>query len=68
MENKDNPIIGYSAFTLFDECYEYNENACYIADSPESLKKFLKEAMFNINNYRIDTIKLNDIIDDYGCS
>jgi len=31
-------IIGYSAFRLFDECYEYNENACYIADSPESLK------------------------------
>jgi hypothetical protein len=68
MNDNDNPIIGYSALALFDECYEYNENACYIADSPESLKKFLEDAGFNINGYRIDTITLNDILDDYGCS
>jgi hypothetical protein len=68
MENNGNPVIGYSAFILYDECYEYNENACYIADSPESLKDFLKDAAFNINNYRFDTIRLNDILDDYGCS
>lgn len=68
MENKDNQVIGYSAFRLFDECYEYNENACYIADSPNSLKEFLEGASFNIKDYRIDTIKLNDILDDYGCS
>jgi len=68
MENKDNPIIGYSAFIFFEECYEYNENACYIADSPESLKECLEGASFNIKDYRIDTIKLNDILDDYGCS
>ncbi|MDO9263291.1 MAG: DUF1186 domain-containing protein [Desulfosalsimonadaceae bacterium] len=68
MINNDNPIIGYSAFTLFGECYEYCENACYIADSPESLTKFLEDAGFKINNYRIDTIALNDISDDYGCS
>ncbi len=68
MENIDNPIIGYSAFILYDECYEYNGNACYIADSPESLKEFLKGATFNINDYRIDAIKLSDILDDYGCS
>jgi len=37
MNNNDNPIIGYSAFILIDECYEYNENACYVADSPEAL-------------------------------
>ncbi len=68
MNDSDNPIIGYSAFTLYDDSYEYNENACYIADSPESLKKFLGDAVFNINDYRIDTIKLTDILDDYGCS
>jgi hypothetical protein len=68
MENNDHPIIGYSAFILFDECYEYNENACYIADSPESLKDFLKDTTFNINDYRLDTIKLSHILDDYGCS
>ena len=68
MENNDNPIIGYSAFILYEECYEYNENACFLADSPESLKEFLKDASFNINDYRIDPIRLSDIIDDYGCS
>ena len=68
MKYDDNPIIGHSAFILYDECYEYIENACYIADSPESLKKFLKDATFNINDYRLDTIRLSDIIDDYGCS
>jgi Protein of unknown function (DUF1186) len=68
MENNDNPIIGYSGFILYEECYEYNENACFLADSPESLKEFLKDASFNINDYRIDPIRLNDIIDDYGCS
>ncbi len=68
MENNDNPIIGYSAFRLYDECYEYDENACYIADSQESLKDFLKDATFNINDYRFDKIKLSDILDDYGCS
>lgn len=68
MENNDNPIIGYSALALYDECYEYNENACFIADSIESLKEFLKDATFNINDYRMDPIRLSDIIDDYGCS
>ena len=68
MDNNSNPIIGYSAFILFDECYEYNENACYVADSPESLKAFLKDATFNINDYRFDKIKLSDILDDFGGS
>ncbi len=68
MENNDNPLVGYSAFRLYDECYEYNEDACYIADSPESLKEFLEGASFNLKDYRIDSINLDDIIDDYGCS
>jgi len=68
-ENKNSEtIIGYSAFRLFDECYEYNENACYIADSPESLKEFLERAMFAVEDYRTDAVKISDIIDDYGCS
>lgn len=68
MNANDNPVVGYSAMALYDDSYEYLENACYIADSPESLKKFLEDAMFHPNDYRIDTITLNDISDDYGCS
>ena len=48
-------IIGYSTFQIFGECYEYNENACYIADSPDSLKEFLEGAMFAVKDYRIDS-------------
>ena len=55
-------IIGYSAFEFSEECYEYNENACYVADNPETLKQFLTNAMFDVNDYRIDTIKLSDIL------
>ena len=61
-------ILGYSAFEFSEECYEYNENACYVADSPESLKQFIINAMFNVKDYRIDQIKLSDIINDFGCS
>jgi hypothetical protein len=68
MNNNDNPIIGYSAFILIDECYEYNENACYVADSPESLKAFLKDGTFNGDDYRVDKIHLNDILNDFGGS
>ncbi len=71
MENNNKyseTIIGYSAFRLFDEYYEYNENACYIADSPESLKEFLEEAMLTVKDYRVDAVKISDILKDYGCS
>lgn len=68
MNDHDNPVIGYSAMALYDDSYEYLENACYIADSPKSLEKFLEDAIFHPNDYRIDTITLSDILDDYGCS
>ena len=30
MTEQNEPIIGYSGFDVFEECYGYNENACYI--------------------------------------
>ena len=61
-------LIGYSALDLFEDCYEYNENACYIAASPEALKKFLDGAMRPVKNYRIKAVKMSDILNDFGCS
>jgi len=61
-------LIGYSAYEYLEECYEYNENACYIADSAESLKTFLTEAMLDVADYRIDAVKFSDILADYGVS
>ena len=61
-------IIGYSAYDPFEECYEYNENECYVADSPESLEKFIVNAMLRVKDYRIDAVRISDFLKDYGCS
>ena len=61
-------LVGYSAFDLWEECYEYNEDACYIANDKESLKKFLIGAMLPFENYRLDSITISDMIKDFGCS
>jgi hypothetical protein len=61
-------LIGYSAFDPGEDCYEYNENECYVADSPESLKKFLANAMLPVGDYRIDEVRISDFLKDYGCS
>ncbi len=61
-------LVGYSALELFEECYEYNENACYVADSPESLRNFIINAGFSIKDYRIDPVKFSDFLKDFGCS
>ena len=31
-------LIGYSVFDIGEECYEYNENACFIASTVEGAK------------------------------
>jgi len=30
MPDQNAEIVGYSVFELFEECYVYNENECYI--------------------------------------
>jgi len=61
-------IIGYSALRIYDECYEYNENACYIADTDESLEVFLVGAMLSVEDYKIKPVKTPDMLIDFGCS
>lgn len=68
MDNPADILIGYSAFEYLEDCYEYNENACYIAGSAESLKSFLTEAMLEVADYRIDAVRFSDILADYGVS
>jgi len=68
IKNQSADIIGYSAYDPVEGCYEYNENECYVADSPESLQKFLASAPFPIENYRIDEVTISDFVRDYGCS
>ena len=60
--------IGYSGFEKFEECYEYFENACYIADTPEAAAQLMEDSGACIGEYRIDPITLAQILDNYGCS
>ena len=61
-------VLGYSAFNLTEESYEYNENACYIADDVTTLRKFLSDAMLDVRNYRCDPVTIEDMQKDFGCS
>ena len=61
-------VIVYSGFIKYEECYEYNENACFLADSHEIASKFMTECGYEKSDFRIDTIYFQDLIDDYGCS
>ncbi|GJM01491.1 MAG: hypothetical protein DHS20C07_31700 [Methyloligella sp.] len=63
-----NLTIGYSGFILFEECYEYNENACYLASNLEKARQFMFNCGYDRSEFRIDQISLNDLMNDYGCS
>lgn len=66
---RDNKIvIGYSGFCRLEECYEYNEDACFIADSKDSLKVFLDNCFSSHRNYKIDKVTLKEIMNDFGHS
>jgi hypothetical protein len=61
-------LIGYSALDLLEECYEYDENACHVSDSPESLKRYLRHAGFSLAGYQIRAIRFSDFLKDFAGS
>ena len=63
-----NVSIGFSGFILFEECYEYNENACFISESEELSSQFMLDCGHGKSDYRIDKVLFKDILNDYGCS
>lgn len=67
MASQNEPIMGYSGFDVFEECYGYNENACFIADTEEAAHDFMRSAVFG-SEYRIEPVTLSQIMDDYGYS
>ena len=69
MEHENlNSIIGSSGFILHEECYEYNEDACYLASDKDTARNFMINCGYTDNEFRIDSISLADIMKDYGCS
>ena len=61
-------IIGYSGFDSSEECYEYFENSCYIADTPQSAKNLMRNSYSCLGKYRIDPVTIDQIMDDFGAS
>ena len=61
-------IIGYSGFILFEECYVYNENACYLAASSDSMKQLIKDCGYGKSEVRVEEIRLKDLMSDFGYS
>jgi len=59
--------IGYSVFDTSQECYEYCENACYIAANTQSAKRFLDTSFFP-GDCEIHSVSWDDLLKDYGCS
>ena len=65
--NENEPVIGYSGFDEFEECFEYNEDACFIAGTEAAADRFMQDA-FTMPDYRIVAVTLSQIMSDYGCS
>ena len=61
-------IIGYSGFDSSEECYEYFENSCYIADTPRSADNLMRNSFSCVGPYRIDPVTIEQIMDDFGAS
>jgi len=59
-------LIGYSVFEKFEECYQLNENACFIADSQAGAQTFLKNGYADASDCRIDAVTFADIMLDFG--
>ncbi len=69
MSTAENEItIGYSVFETFEECYQYNENACFIADTVQNAQRFLAAGFTDASDCRVDAITFGDIMADYGAS
>jgi hypothetical protein len=60
--------IGYSVFETFEECYQYNENACFIAATRSAAETFLRNGYTDPQDCRIDSICFGDIMKDFGAS
>ncbi len=65
---KSEAHVGYSIFETVEECYQYNENACFIAETRAAAKIFLRDGFADPKGCRIDAIRSGYIMQDYGAS
>ncbi len=67
-KHPDETIVGYSGFILFEQCYEYIENACFVAASFELAHDFLLDCGYDRSDYRVDEVSIRMLRNDYGYS
>ena len=60
--------LGYSVFETFEECYQYNENACFIAATREAADVFRRDGYTPADECRIEAVFFGDIMRDFGYS
>ncbi len=60
--------VGYSVFETFEECYQYNENACFIAATRAAADVFRAASGTQADECRIDAVCFEAIMRDYGGS
>lgn len=60
------PVIGYSALERFEQCYEFDGEACHVADSAENLRRYLANAGLPIKSYRLVPATFADFRKDFG--
>lgn len=61
-------FIGYSVFDTGQDCYEYNENACFIASTRASAREFLNGADMDPAECQVHAISWDELLRDFGCS
>ncbi len=60
--------VGYSVFETFEECYQYNENACIIAATRSAAELFRLDGDTPADACRIDVVCFGDVMRDFGGS
>jgi hypothetical protein len=60
--------VGYSIFDTYEECYDYNENACFIAATRADAIFFAENAFGDMRGRRIEPVHFANVMDDFGAS
>jgi hypothetical protein len=58
--------IGFSIYEIFEQCYQYNENACFIASNLAKAEVFMRDGFEDPEDCRIDSITFADLMRGFG--
>ena len=66
--NGNESHVGFSIFDASEDCWQYNENACFIASTESAAMEFLKVGLTPANACRIQAVSFEDVLRDFGYS